>query len=119
MSAKSAGRKSIACTAVPDRRELAQGALLVSDLDGTVLRPDGTLGWKPSRSSTRSSATEACSRTPASRGRNSLCGGHSGYSEAAEEVGELQFEAQARVCLTGPGVPQLVQEHATEGGGAR
>jgi Cof subfamily protein (haloacid dehalogenase superfamily) len=44
VSAQSAGRELIACTAVPDRRELAQGALLVSDLDGTLLRPDGTLG---------------------------------------------------------------------------
>jgi Cof subfamily protein (haloacid dehalogenase superfamily) len=29
---------------VPDQRELASGTLLVSDLDGTLLRPDGTLG---------------------------------------------------------------------------
>lgn len=29
---------------MPDRRELDSGALLVSDLDGTLLRPDGTLG---------------------------------------------------------------------------
>ena len=44
VSAQSAGRESLVCTAVPDPRELAQGALLVSDLDGTLLRPDGTLG---------------------------------------------------------------------------